>query len=92
MSKPRILSEEQIKIVLQEQYKCKYVGKTCPPPYASEDDMPTFYLTPSGHTFCIPADDGAGYGPETFDRIVKSAKLDVVVGMDSTARATKTDI
>lgn len=86
MEKKRILTAEQVRLVLVEKYGCKYLGPPVPPPYIATDEMPVAYEAPSGYRFYIPADDGCGYGPETFDAILRAAKLDVVIDLPAARR------
>lgn len=67
--------------MLLTQYGCKCDGKGLPRPYASQDDMPTYYITPTGLHFPVQPPYGTHYPPCVVKAILSAAKLNVVVEM-----------
>lgn len=75
------LTEEELYSLLIDQHGCKKVGKPIPVCYASEDDYPDYFETPTKLFFSVPQAIRGIYPKELVHAILSSAKLNVVVPM-----------
>jgi len=77
-----MVTEKRLRWLLEKRYGCVYDGKELPTPYCDEDDMPTFYIAPSGLHFTVPPPpDGVKYKVSAVEAIVKAGQLNTVVKM-----------
>lgn len=87
------LNERQLALFLQEVYKCENHGRHVPPPYCDEDDMPTLWRSPSGLFFYVPLPPhGGNYPQDHIELIIKTHKLNVVVGINQKPTPIETAI
>jgi hypothetical protein len=78
----RKYSEKSLQLLLEQEFGCVCDGKPIAPPYCSEDDQYTYYISPDGLHFSVPPPiDGLGYSLGLVDDIIKAAELNVVVNL-----------
>jgi hypothetical protein len=75
------LDEAGLESLLVNEYKCKCDGKPLAPPYLSNDDLPTFFISPTGLHFPVWPPEGTHYPASIIQEIIQAGKLDVVVTM-----------
>lgn len=76
------ITAQQLRLLLTEKYKCRYAGKPMTPPYCTDDDLPTYYISPSGLKFSVPEPpNGKTYSLEFVKKIMEAGKLNVVVDL-----------